>query len=184
MNGTASAVISGNPNNSATGSPRAFFSFAAANPDAGVVHFRDFSPEKITEPEPTNNDPVRIHAMGALNGTSADFDDVLFTVSFASASSGPPVISSVSILPAKPHTNDTLTAAVIATDPDGDPITLTYVWKGNGVVKRMVTTPDTHDTFDLSVAGNGDPGQTVAVEVTPNDGTANGTMHSTSVTVS
>jgi hypothetical protein len=39
------------------------------------------------------------------------------------------------------------------------------------------------DTLDLSVAGNGDPGQVVSVEVTPNDGTLNGTMVSAQVTV-
>ena len=39
------------------------------------------------------------------------------------------------------------------------------------------------DTLDLSVAGNGDAGETVSVEVTPNDGTVNGTVVSDQETV-
>ena len=39
------------------------------------------------------------------------------------------------------------------------------------------------DTLDLSVAGNGDAGDTVSVEVTPNDGTVNGAVVSAQATV-
>ena len=39
------------------------------------------------------------------------------------------------------------------------------------------------DTFDLSIAGNGDAGDVVVVTVTPNDGTANGAPVSDSATV-
>ncbi len=51
-------------------------------------------------------------------------------------------------------------------------MTLTYVWKVNGTVKQTFTSATAlTDTFDLSVAGNGDRGDTVTVSVTPNDGT-------------
>ena len=39
------------------------------------------------------------------------------------------------------------------------------------------------DSFDLSVTGNGDNGQTVTVTVTPNDGTEAGTPDTDTATV-
>ena len=39
------------------------------------------------------------------------------------------------------------------------------------------------DTLDLSLGGNGDKGQAVSVEVTPNDGNQNGALVSDSETV-
>jgi hypothetical protein len=81
--GTAANVLTQNPTNAANGSPIAFFSFDAANPDSGTVHFRTYSPEQATQPAPTDNGPVRIHGMKKLNGTSGDFDDLLFTLQFS-----------------------------------------------------------------------------------------------------
>lgn len=80
---TGANVLSQNPTNAANGSPIAFFSFAAANPDSGTVHFRTYSPEQATQPAPTDNGPIRLHGMKTLNGTSADFDDLLFTLQFS-----------------------------------------------------------------------------------------------------
>ena len=56
---------------------------------------------------------------------------------------------------------------------------------GRSTARRGSTTDTTAltDTLDLSVAGNGDAGETVSVEVTPNDGTVNGTLVSAQVTV-
>jgi hypothetical protein len=84
-----------------------------------------------------------------------------------------------------PLTNDTVTATATRADVDpGDVVTLTYVWKVNGTVEQTTAASSSlTDTFDLSVAGNGDPSDVVSVELTPNDGTLSGTLVSASATV-
>ena len=95
-----------------------------------------------------------------------------------------PPSATVSLNPTVPHTNDILTATATSTDVDADPVTLTYVWTVNGVVKQTTAgSSSLTDTFDLGPSGNGDPGDVVAVAVTPNDGIANGSPASASVTV-
>jgi hypothetical protein len=91
--------------------------------------------------------------------------------------------ATVSLSPSSPTTDQTLTASVSASDPDGNPVSLHYVWKTNGAVRRTLDTGAATDTFDLSGAGNGDPGDTVSVEVTPSDGTLSGATASSSRTV-
>ncbi len=44
---------------------------------------------------------------------------------------------------------------------DGDTVTLTYLWTVNGITRQTTTTTSLTDTFDLSLAGNGDPGDTI-----------------------
>ena len=78
----------------------------------------------------------------------------------------------MSLAPTTPFTNDTLTATATKADADGNAVTLTYVWKVNGVtVKTTSESNALTDTLDLSQPGNGDPGDQVTVTVTPNDGT-------------
>ena len=96
--------------------------------------------------------------------------------------------STVALDNASPRTNDTLTATATRSDPDGDPVSLRYVWKVNGTTKQDVTkstntAADLTDTFDLSVAGNGNKGDTITVEVTPNDGLFDGSTASDTATV-
>lgn len=83
-NGTAAGVLSANSSNSATGSQVAFFSVDAANPDGGKVHGRYVGPEGVSRSAPTANEPYWIHMMGKANGTTNDFDDAVFTVTFGS----------------------------------------------------------------------------------------------------
>ncbi|MDP3062880.1 MAG: PKD domain-containing protein, partial [Chloroflexota bacterium] len=88
-----------------------------------------------------------------------------------------PPVATVALNASSPRTNDTLTATAAKSDVDNDPVALTFVWKKNGAVTK--TTPGSAsltDTYDLSVAGNGDKGDTITVEVTPNDGTDNGAV--------
>ena len=92
----------------------------------------------------------------ALNGSGA----------VALVGNGVPVVDSVTIAPAQPRTNDTLTAAVVAHDPDGDPLTLTYQWTRNGTDLAGAT----RVSLDLSVPGNGDRGDAIAVRVIASDG--------------
>ena len=67
-----------------------------------------------------------------------------------------------------PGTKSLLTATATKSDPDGHPVSLTFVWKVNGEAKRTFTSSvASSDNFDLGIAGNGDHGDTIAVEVTP-----------------
>ncbi|MEA2623057.1 MAG: hypothetical protein QOH61_1967, partial [Chloroflexota bacterium] len=130
----------------------------------------------------------------AGNGNRGDAIRVRVTASDGTASSGPltsdPVTvadsapsASVALTPPAPGTGATLTATVTAADADGDTLSLHYVWKVNGVTRRTIDSAALTDTFDLSVAGNGDPGDSVAVEVTPSDGSLSGSLATSSVTV-
>ncbi len=93
--------------------------------------------------------------------------------------------ATVVLSPAPPSTNQTVTATATRTDADADGVTLTYVWKVNGVVvKTTSATASLTDSLDLSVAGNGDDGDAISVEVTPNDGTVSGTLVSAATVVS
>ena len=131
---------------------------------------------------------------GANNGNRGDLIRVRVTVNDGAATS-PAVTSSpvtiansapsatVGLAPASPDTNAIVTATATRSDADADAVSLHYVWKVNGTTRRTTDTTALTDTFDLSVAGNGDAGDTVSVEVTPNDGTVNGTLASAQVTV-
>jgi cyclophilin family peptidyl-prolyl cis-trans isomerase len=81
-----------------------------------------------------------------------------------------------------PQVTDTLTATATASDPNGDPVNLTYVWQVNGnTVKTTANVTSLTDTLDLT--GKVKPGDTVTVSVTPNDGSLNGTPASASAPV-
>jgi len=77
-----------------------------------------------------------------------------------------PVVDSVTITPSQPRTTDTLTTAVSAHDADGDALTYTYQWTRNGTDIAGATGA----TLDLSISGNGDRGDSIAVRVSANDG--------------
>ncbi len=78
-----------------------------------------------------------------------------------------PVISSVSLSPEECYTDDTITATVVSSDEDGDPITITYSWTVDGVVVGA-----SGDTLDG--ASWFDKHEEVQVTVTPNDGDVDG----------
>ena len=121
----------------------------------------------------------------AGNGNKGDVIRVRVTVSDGVANSAPITSAPVTILntaPAatvalndhSPNTNATLTATTTASDVDPDTVTLTYVWRVDGVARKTTVSTGLSDTFDLSAVGNGNNGQTVTVTVTPTDGTQNG----------
>jgi fibronectin type 3 domain-containing protein len=136
-----------------------------------------------------------LNLSGAGNGDRADQISVRVTASDGSAQSAPVTSSAVtvgdtapsatvSLSDPAPPTNAVLTATATTADADSDPVTLTYVWKVNGAVQKTTSgTSSTTDTFDLSVAGHGDAGDTVSVEVTPSDGTLSGSSAGASATV-
>ena len=86
---------------------------------------------------------------------------------FGAGSDQPPTTGTVSLAPAAPRTNQTLTANVGGfSDPDGDPVTLHYEWFRNGT--RIAGANGT--TLNLALAGNGDLGDRIRVEVYATDG--------------
>ena len=92
--------------------------------------------------------------------------------------------ATVDLTPTAPTTNQTLTATVTPSDADGDALTFTFVWKnGSTVVKTTTATSSTTDTLDLSVAGNGDKGDVITVQVTPKDGHVDGAAATDTETV-
>jgi predicted outer membrane repeat protein len=101
---------------------------------------------------------------GACDGTPVTSENAVV------ANTAPAV--SVAIDTTSPKTNDLLTAVVNATDADGTPLTLRYVWYVNGIVVKG----STENTLDLSNACCGDVGDTITVMALYSDGEANGTV--------
>jgi len=94
-----------------------------------------------------------------------------------------PVVT-VTLDPANPRTDQTVSAIVDAHDPDlrpmgaPDPTTRTYEWLRNGTI----ISGQTGSALDLKLVGNGDRGDTVTVRVTASDGQLTSTA-TASVTV-
>ena len=110
---------------------------------------------------PLGSKPAGLAAVGsttyvALNGAN----------SVVTLGNSAPAIDSVSVSPPSAKTNDTLTATVSAHDADGDPLTYAYQWTRNLVDIAGAT----GSSLDLSVAGNGSRGDSIAVRVTASDG--------------
>jgi DNA-binding beta-propeller fold protein YncE len=82
-----------------------------------------------------------------------------------------PVVT-VTLDPANPRTDQTVSAIVDAHDPDlrpmgaPDPTTRTYEWLRNGTI----ISGQTGSALDLKLAGNGDHGDQITVRVTASDG--------------
>ena len=108
---------------------------------------------------------------GVDNGPDPNENDgKIFELSVGQAGNAPPVVDSAVIDQSAPKTNDTLTVSATAHDPDGDPITLRYEWRLDGVQIAGQTT----STLDLSLAGNGDKGDAISVRVAAFDGISEG----------
>lgn len=126
------------------------------------------------------------------NGDRGDTIKVVVTASdgIATASGSASVVigdsaptATVSLAPASPTTNTLLTATAIGADADNDALTYTFTWKVNGQTREVTPTPNAADGFDLSLAGNGDRGDTVSVEVVASDGTLGSAVVTASVVV-
>ncbi len=99
-------------------------------------------------------------------------DGKLFEITIgAPPGNSPPAIQSVTIDQTSPTTATVLTAAVAASDPNGDPLTYAYQWIKNGTDLPGATAA----SLDLSIAGNGDRGNAISVRVTASDGVATST---------
>jgi putative Ig domain-containing protein len=119
-------------------------------------------------------------SISVREGATADATDTFgWTVGIRPANQ-PPTLDSVTIDQTAPRTNDTLTATVVASDPEGAPLQYSYQWARNGTDLAGAVGP----TLSLATAGNGDKGDTISVRVTVSDGSANtGPVSSTPVTV-
>ena len=88
-----------------------------------------------------------------------------------------PVVSTVTLSPSSPGTEDTITATVSSSDADSDTVTITYDWYVNSTLEVSGTSSSLATSYY-------ERGDDVYVEVTPNDGTDDGsTLSSSSVTV-
>ena len=89
----------------------------------------------------------------------------------------PPEVLSVTLSPSSVYTNDTITATVSTSDPDGDYVTVSYAWYVDGTLVA-----ETGSSLDGAVYFEKD--QEVYVVVTPNDGVEVGLpMTSSTVTI-
>jgi hypothetical protein len=86
----------------------------------------------------------------------------------------PPVVTSVAIAPIAPRTADDLVATASASDPDGDPLVLSYSWTRNGSVLQGRTTA----TIPASETTKGDQ-FTVTVTASDGEATASGQASTT-----
>ena len=76
-----------------------------------------------------------------------------------------PVLDSAALAPSTARTNDVLTATATAHDADADALAFAYQWTRNGADIAGAT----GSTIDLSVAGNGSRGDSIAVRVIASD---------------
>ncbi|MCA1554701.1 MAG: Ig-like domain repeat protein, partial [Chloroflexi bacterium] len=118
------------------------------------------------------------------NDGIADSNTATITVTLSNSAPS----ATLSLNTSSPRTTDVLTATATRSDSDADAVTLTFVWKkfSGGITSTVKTTANTTsltDTLDLSVAGNGDHGDNITVEVTPDDGHTNGATVSLSAVV-
>jgi hypothetical protein len=128
-------------------------------------------------PLPWQPGAAAVHPNGRLYlaGFSSDL--------LAAVRNAAPVVNSVALSPSAPRTSDTLTATATASDADGDALTYTFTWKVGGIVRAVTRGPNASSSLELSLAGNGDRGQTVLVEVTASDGLLQSAASSTSVVI-
>ncbi len=94
------------------------------------------------------------------------------------AANNPPEVFDVTLSPSPAFTDDVVSASASSWDPDGDPVTLSYSWSVNG---------NTISETGSTLAGSSwfEKGDQIVVEVTPNDGTVDGTAESSpSLTIS
>ena len=119
---------------------------------------------------------IRFSSVSTASGYVFDSEPVVVTAAAPEAT--------VTLNHASPKTNDTLTATATKSSVSGAPVSLEFVWRVDGVIKRnVIATTELIDTFDLSLAGNGDKGDTITVEVIPVESTISGTPASAMATV-
>jgi DNA-binding beta-propeller fold protein YncE len=92
-------------------------------------------------------------------------------------------VAAVSLSNSAPATNGVLSATAAASDADNDPISYRFVWRVNGALRRSTSGLNPSDSLDLGVAGNGDHGDAVVVELVASDGTLDSAVASAAASV-
>jgi concanavalin A-like lectin/glucanase superfamily protein/Big-like domain-containing protein len=110
-----------------------------------------------------NNIRVRVTANDGSTDSAPELSSPVTIVNSA------PTVTSATITPGAPDTNDILSVNVVSSDPDNDTVTYTYQW----LMNASPLAGQTGATLDLGTAGNGDKGNQISVQVTGHDGTAN-----------
>lgn len=82
-----------------------------------------------------------------------------------------PTVSNITFSPAHPSATGSVTANATTNDVDGDNVALKYAWTAKGTP----VADQTGQTLNLSGLGL-QPGDPIAVQITPNDGLINGTQ--------
>ena len=96
-----------------------------------------------------------------------------------------PSVDSLTFSPDEIGIDDTLTVTVTASDPEGTPVTLTYVWSYNGTeVQRTENTAALSDSLDLSTLSvTRATGDVITVEVIPTSNALTGPSRTETFTV-
>jgi DNA-binding beta-propeller fold protein YncE len=166
----------------------------ALEPSAGRVWVTDATNNAIVPLDEETLLPVEPRTSLMEQPSFATFarDGLLYVAGYGGASvsvfrtaqsNQAPVVDGVVLSSASPRTNDSLTATATAHDPDEDSLTYTFTWTVNGAVVRTTTGPNASDSLDLSVAGNGDPGDAVTVSVVASDGDLTSELATAAATV-
>ena len=92
----------------------------------------------------------------------------------ATVANGPPTVS-ISLNTSTPAPGDTLTATAIASDPNNDPVSLTFVWQVNGQTVQTHPLGAGQLVDTLSLAGL-QAGARIVLTVTPSDGLVTGAV--------
>ena len=142
--------------------------------------------ETLTDQAPSASITSLVDPTQASSSTSAQSSGSPWSSGSPSSSpwGSPSTATSSSTTPPPPpvwRPNGTATVSATTSDPEGDPVTVTYIWKvGNKVKQTTAGTTATSDTFTwASVPG----GTTITVAVVPNDGTKDGAPAVTSFTI-
>ena len=108
--------------------------------------------------------------------TASDTRSTATATARATILNGPPAIANATLSPDAPVTTDDLSFGATATDPDGDPLDLTYGWRRNGVVIAG-------ETGSVLPAAAQQRGDVITAVLTASDGDLAVTVESPPVTI-
>lgn len=113
-----------------------------------------------------------------LSVTATDTDGMTDSAQVSFTVNGMPTTPTIEIIPSNPSTTNDLSLSITqpSIDPEGLPISYTYLWSKNGVPQ----TGETNSTLSSSLTSKND---SWSISVTPSDGTINGISASWSVTI-